>query len=421
MDIPRQLEAGTQSPEVTEVIEVEVIAVEAEDSTSNSPAFLKQIRLAARQKLSEGKQSVNAAALNLKKVGEAAHTTSESLAVVGKDKWETVKDKTQEQSQQRLQWAKQFIPAGITSLGQSTVAIADAFKDVPTEFFELMNEMPKVARRMQRAGVRPKDGIFRSDADAMALFNKIPGADKLNANQENIRRFLSTRDGSHIRSRQQGGGIGADNIVWELKAANRARGAKVMTMEEQVKIAFRNGAESLTRNSKTILGISARAAGTAALIQALVTALSYTLDLHRGDITQKEFAEKITLAAVSAGLATPVFVILFIVVTAMCPAVVPLLSAPLVVAAFNGLLGISIVTPIAQSLARHTKAGGFGDDAKTRLDDLSSDAKTHIKNSIAKGEETVENTAHEMEHWWGTLLSRKRSSAEDATVTPEAS
>lgn len=421
MNTPQPLKAEAQSLEATEVIDIEAIAIEVEETASDLPVFLKQIQLTARQKLSESKQSVDAVALNLKKVGEVAHATSESLAVVGKDKWETVKDKTHEQSQQRLQWAKQFIPAGITSLGQSTVAVADAFKGVPTEFFELMNEMPKVARRMQRAGVRSKDGIFRSDADAMALFNKIPGADKLNANQENIRKFLSTRDGSHIRSHQQGGGIGADNIVWELKAANRARGAKVMTMEEQVKIAFQNGAESLTRNSKTILGISARAAGTAALIQALVTALSYTLDLQRGDITQKEFTEKIALAAVSAGLATPVFVILFIVVTAMCPAVVPILSAPLVVTAFNGLLGISIVTPIAQSLARHTQAGGFGADAKARLESLSSDAKTHLKNSIARGGETVETTANEIEQWWGMLLTKKRSSAEDATVTPEVS
>ena len=421
MDTPRLQKAEPQSTERREVIEIEAVTIPTEDSTSDSPAFLKQIRLTAQQKLTEGKQSVNAVALNVRKVGEAAHTTSEALVVVGKDKLETIRDKTQEQSQQHLQWAKQSIPAGMTSLGQSTVAVAEAFKDVPTEFFELMKEMPKVARRMKRAGVRPKDGIFRSDADAMSLFNKIPGADKLNASQENIRKFLSTRDGSHIRSRQQKGGIEAKNIVWEISEANKARGPKLMTAEEQIKIAFKNGAESLTRNSKTILRISARAAGTAALIQALVTALSYALDLQRGDITQKEFAEKIAIAAVSAGLATPVFVILFIVVTAMCPAVVPLLSAPLVVAAFNGLLGISIVTPIAQSLARHTKAGGFGDDAKAHLEDLSSEAKAQLKNSIAKGEETVETTAQEIEQWWGTLLNKKHSAAEDATVTPEAS
>lgn len=419
MDTPQLRKTEPQSTDGKEVIEIEAVTISTEDSTSDSPAFLKQMKLTARQKLMKGKQSVDALALNVQKVSEAAHTTSESLVVVGKDKWEIIRDRTQEQSQQRLQWAKQLVSAGMTSLGQSTVAVAEAFKDVPTEFFELMNEMPKVARRMRRAGLRKGD-IWRSDADAMALFNKIPGADKLNASQENIRKFLSTRDGSHIRSRQQKGGVEAKNIVWEIHEANQARGPKLMTPEEQIKIAFQNGAESLTRNSKTILRISARAAGTAALIQALVTALSYALDLQRGEITQKEFAEKIAIAAVSAGLATPVFVILFIVVTAMCPAVVPLLSAPLVVTAFNGLLGISIVTPIVQSLARHRKAGGF-DDAKAHLEDLGSETKVHLQNSIAKGEETVENTVQEIEQWWKMLLSKKHSSAEDATVTPEAS
>lgn len=403
-----------------EVIEVEAVTVVVEDAPT-SPKFLRRIQTTAKQKIAQGKQSADTIALSAKKVSTAAHTTSESLVATGKGHLKTLKTKTQEESQQRLQWAKQFIPAGMASIGQSTVAVAAAFKDVPVEFSELMSEMPKIAKRMQRAGVRPKDGLFRSDADAMALFNKIPGADKLNANQESIQQFLSVRDGSHIKSHQQGGGIGADNIVWELREANRARGARTMTMEEQIKIALQNGAESLTRNSKTILKISTRAAGTAALIQALVTALSYALDLQRGDITQKEFAEKIAIAAVSAGLATPVFVLLFIVVTAMCPAVVPLLASPLVVTAFNGLLGFSIVTPIAQSIARHTQSGGFGEDAKAQFETLNSEVKAHVESSVAKGEETVSDTAKEIERWWGSLLNKEPSVSQDATVASEAS
>ena len=173
MDTPQLRKTEPQSTDGKEVIEIEAVTISTEDSTSDSPAFLKQMKLTARQKLMKGKQSVDALALNVQKVSEAAHTTSESLVVVGKDKWEIIRDRTQEQSQQRLQWANQLVSAGMTCLGQSTVSVAEAFKDVPTDFFEIINDMPKVPRRMSRACLREGD-ILRSDADAMALFNKFP-------------------------------------------------------------------------------------------------------------------------------------------------------------------------------------------------------------------------------------------------------
>ena len=410
MDTSRHLDENNKIPESEEVIEIDSVTIELENQDQpDKPTILEQIKRTAHQKLSESKHSVECYAPNFKKVGEVANITSEALIVAGKGKLKTLKGKTCDESQQRIEWAKQLISPGVTSLGQSAIDTASAFKGLPLEFFELMKEMPKIAKRMRKAGVRHKDGVFRSETDAMKLFNKIPGADKLHSNQENILKFLDARDGSHIKPRQQGGGISADNIVWELKEGNRARAANLMTPEEQIKIAFQNGAESLTRNSKVILRMSAKAAGTAALIQALVTALSYTLDLQRGDITRKEFAEKIALSAASAGLATPVFVILFIAVTAMCPAVVPLLSAPLVVTAFNGLLGIGIVTPIVQSLARHTKAGGFGDEVKTQYE-----------GSIAKGKETIEDKAREIELWWQSFLENEQSLSEEDNVSSEA-
>lgn len=36
------------------------------------------------------------------------------------------------------------------------------------------------------------------------------------------------------------------------------------------------------------------------------------------------------------------------------------LSAPVVIAGFNALFGMSIAMPIVQSLLRHAQAGGFG-------------------------------------------------------------
>ena len=59
-------------------------------------------------------------------------------------------------------------------------------------------------------------------------------------------------------------------------------------------------------------------------------------------------------------------------VVALFPEFTVILSAPVVVAGFNALFGISIATPIIQSLVRHVEAEGFGietaDAYKTAFD-----------------------------------------------------
>ncbi|WP_234017294.1 hypothetical protein [Nostoc sp. 'Lobaria pulmonaria (5183) cyanobiont'] len=126
------------------------------------------------------------------------------------------------------------------------------------------------------------------------------------------------------------------------------------------------------------------------------------MDLYRGDITVEEYKNLVLEAAKAAGIATPiVFLILvavlalsrwalkntnrlinvnslkayiqsvygalhkftwfgLIVPTYLFPEFTVILSAPVVVAGFNSLFGISIAMPIIQSLLRHAQAGGFG-------------------------------------------------------------
>lgn len=122
------------------------------------------------------------------------------------------------------------------------------------------------------------------------------------------------------------------------------------------------------------------------LTQAVVTALSYTLDLHRGDITQEEFKQLITEAAVSAGIATPIFFVIFIAVMALFPEVAVILSAPAVVAGFNALFGIGVALPIIQSLVRHVEADGFGGELKTQYEA-----------AILRGEAVVHNSSKVLE------------------------
>ncbi|NEU83724.1 HNH endonuclease [Nostoc sp. UIC 10630] len=249
-----------------------------------------------------------------------------------------------------------------TAIGVSTssLSIAEALQKLPSTAAELAVEMPKIANRFRyRAGLRVGD-LPRSDADIMKLFEKIPGTSKLGANERTIREFLSDKHGSHIIPRSQGGSNGADNILWEVGVDNLRRGAKVMTVGEQFYIRVYNAVDSIVSNSGTIAKLGITATGTAILTQVIVTAISYSLDLYRGDITVEEYKNLIVEAAKAAGIATSIVFLILVAVLALFPEFTVVLSAPVVIAGFNALFGMSIAMPIVQSLLRHAQAGGFG-------------------------------------------------------------
>ena len=258
--------------------------------------------------------------------------------------------------------------------------------------------MPKLARRLQTAGTRLGDAP-RTDADVMGLFDKIPGSSKLGASEWDLRVFLSDKHGSHIHPHSKGGSNEAKNILWEVGTDNIRRGARTMSGSEQLYIRFYNAIDSILKNSATVAKLGVTATGTAVLTQALVTALAYTLDLHRGEITVDEFRGKITDAAISAGIATPIFFVVFIAVMALFPEVVVVLSAPAVVAGFNTLFGVGIALPIMQSLIRHVEADGFGQGMKA-----------HYELAMAQGEESVQRALQE----WQQLFQEPSLNAESA-------
>ena len=166
-----------------------------------------------------------------------------------------------------------------------------------------------------------------------------------------------------------------------------------MTAGEQLYVRVYNAVDSLLKNPTAIARLGVTATGVAVLTQTLVTALAYTLDLYRGDITIEEFRDKITAAAVGAGIATPIFFLIFIVVMALFPEVVVILSAPAVVAGFNALFGVGIALPIIQSILRHVDAGGFGEEAQQAYSD-----------AIQQGNAAITAASQETQQWWCNLL-----------------
>ncbi|MDZ7962456.1 MAG: HNH endonuclease [Aulosira sp. DedQUE10] len=265
-----------------------------------------------------------------------------------------------QQGLQTVQNVSKVFEAAAIGVTTSSTVIADALQNLPLTATELAAEMPKIANRLRyRAGLRVGDSP-RSDSDVMKLFKKIPGTSKLGANEQTIRQFLSDKHGSHIIPRSQGGSNGADNILWEVGVDNLRRGAEVMTVGEQFYIRVYNAVDSIVSNSGTIARLGITATGTAILTQVIVTAISYSLDLYRGEITVEEYKTLILSTAKTAGIATPIVFLVLVAVLALFPEFTVILSAPVVIAGFNSLFGMSIALPIIQSLLRHAQAGGFG-------------------------------------------------------------
>jgi hypothetical protein len=269
-------------------------------------------------------------------------------------------------TQQSLEAIDQTVNNVKSSILDATFAgmtVANSLKDLPQTAQELAAQMPKIAQRLRHgAGTRASDAP-RTDAEVMKLFNKIPGTSKFGGEEPTIRQFLSDKHGSHINPRSKGGSNAADNILWEVGVDNLSRGAKVMTVSEQFYIRVYNAVDSIIVNSGAIARLGITATGTAILTQVVVTAISYSLDLYRGDITVDEYKNLIFETAKQAGIATPIVFLVLIAVLALFPEFGVILSAPIVVAGFNALFGISIAMPIIESLGRHLEAGGFGVEA----------------------------------------------------------
>lgn len=311
----------------------------------------------------------NAAEETAKKASEAIDLAKEATTDLVSSSAETIGQWAQDSSAVVNQTAQQFSNTA-ASLGATGSQFAIALAALPQTVEELAREMPKVAHRLGRAGIRITDSP-RADAEIMKLFDKIPATSKLGRDpQATIRQFLSDKHGSHIQPHAHGGSNAADNIVWEVGIDNIRRGARTMTNGEQVYIRLYNAVDSILRNSGTIARMGITVTFTATLTQVIVVAIAYSLDLYRGDITIDEYRESIWETAKSVGLSTPIFFVIFIAVLALLPEFAVLLSAPAVVAGFNALFGLSIATPIIQSLIRHTEAGGFGEEASDQYNQL---------------------------------------------------
>ena len=229
--------------------------------------------------------------------------------------------------------------------------INQSLQKVPQDFSQLLQEMPKVADRMRRAGM--KSGK-RSYEEAFQLFKKIPVATLLENSERKVRTWLATnkKEGSHIISRANGGSAEPINIFWENGKVNRARGSADAKQIEIIRGMFRNGAEAVVQNSKTILKLGTKATVTAVLIDEIAENGVHAIELVREEITLDQFIAYIQDSAIKTAISTAAFYTLTMLAISIFPAIsVPLFSSPLILTASQIFLGTRLAIPLISRLA----------------------------------------------------------------------
>jgi hypothetical protein len=227
--------------------------------------------------------------------------------------------------------------------------INNSLQKIPQDFSQLLQEMPKVSERMRTAGMR---GGKRSYEEAFKLFKKIPATTLLENSERQVRTWLATKDGSHTISHSNGGSADSSNTFWENSKVNRARGSADAKQIEIIRSMFRNGAEAIVQNSKTILKLGTKATVIAVLIDEIAENGVHAIELARQEITLDQFIAYIQDSAIKTAISTAAFYTLTMLAISIFPPIsVPLFSSPLIVTASQILLGTRLAIPLISKLA----------------------------------------------------------------------
>jgi hypothetical protein len=204
--------------------------------------------------------------------------------------------------------------------------VAASIKVTHATLQNLKDFTPEKVNQVVRGGIRK--GASRTVAEAQQMIDKIPPFERAGADgraaAEKVKTYLKDKDASHIQSHQQGGSGKPDNLLWENKGSNRARGDRAMTPQEQGAIKFQGHIENLTGAARAGLGATKQGAIIGAVTTIPFSILKNSLAFTRGDLlvedaikaTFKETGQGIAMGAVSSftittlALACPPFAVL---------------------------------------------------------------------------------------------------------------
>ena len=151
---------------------------------------------------------------------------------------------------------------------------------------------PEKVNHIYRGGIR--QGAGRTDAQAQQMVDKIPASQRAGVDGQSAavrnKEYLSNKDASHINPHSKGGSAHPDNMKWEDRIPNRARGDKTMTPKEQRAIDAKANLDNLSGAMQR--GMEA---GLKGVVIGAVTTLPFSflrnaLRVSRGEITSQEAA-----------------------------------------------------------------------------------------------------------------------------------
>ena len=188
---------------------------------------------------------------------------------------------------------------------------------------------PNVINHLGRGGIR--QGASRSASEMQQLLNKIPPSKRAGFNRQSaaskVKEYLSDKDASHIKSHNQGGSDHPDNIKWEHKSTNRARGDRNMTNQEQGSLNVRGQFENVKGAIKSGFQAVPKGATIGAITTLPFSALRNGLRVVRGEIsTQDAVAKTVKETGIGAGFGAATAFSVTTVATA-CPPIAIALAA----------------------------------------------------------------------------------------------
>ena len=166
---------------------------------------------------------------------------------------------------------------------------------------------PEKINHLSRGGIR--HGAGRTTAEMQQMLDKVPPSQRAGIDGQSaaykVKEYLSERDASHIKSYNQGGSSHTNNIEWENKSINRARGDRHMTSSEQIKLDIQAQFDNLAGALKAGIEAAPRGAVIGAITTAPFAMLRNGLRVVRGEISAQEAAmETAKETGVGAGVGT---------------------------------------------------------------------------------------------------------------------
>ncbi|MGF1540132.1 MAG: hypothetical protein ACFCU5_06710 [Pleurocapsa sp.] len=224
---------------------------------------------------------------------------------------------------------------------------------------------PEKINHLRRGGIR--QGAGRNTSEMQKMLDKIPPSQRAGVDGQSaahkVKEYLSDKDASHIKSHHQGGSNHSDNIKWENKSINRARGDRHMTRPEQIKLDVQAQFDNLGGALKAGIYSAPRGAAIGAITTLPYSALKNGLKVVRGEISTQEAAKETAKeTGIGAGVGAVTALTITTVATACPPVAIALTAAsPYLL----GVVGANMIHQFFRILDEHKQQIKASSDSTT--------------------------------------------------------